>query len=287
MNTKTILFLLLGFLFFASCSKSDEPLQPTSIEREELALLFGNPSDATHDETNENDYLIVLQQYALSYNRSRGIANWVSWHVSDEWLGSADRQNDFRIYDELPADWYRVSSDDYQFNVYGFDRGHICPSADRTLTEIDNSATFYMINIVPQAPNHNQGIWRELEEYCRNLVLEGNELYIISGNYGSGGTSIKGYRETIANGKVTVPANLWKVVLVLPAGEDDMSRVDEDTRIIAVDIKNQNNLGGMPWKNYRVSVNEIEAATGLDLFSELPNSLQAVIEAKVDEIEIP
>ncbi len=286
MNTRTLLWVLSSFLLFTACSAPGGALRP-AVEREELALLLGNPGNATHDAANEDDYLIVLPQYALSYSRSRGIANWVSWHVSDDWLGSVDRQNNFRAYEELPPDWERVNASDYEFNLYGFDRGHICPSADRTLTATDNSSTFYMINIFPQPPNHNQGLWKRLEDYCRRLVDEGNELYLISGNYGAGGTSIKGYRETIANGKVTVPANVWKVILVLPKGEDDLNRIDENTRIIAIDTKNQNNIGGTPWQNYRVSVNEIEAATGLDLFSNLPASLQAVIEAKVDRVSIP
>jgi len=287
MNTKTLLFVLLSILFFASCSDQEEVLLPANVAREELALLLGNPSGATSDETNEDDYLIVLPQYALSYSRDRGIANWVSWHLNEEWLGTVDRQDNFRIYDQLPPGWERVSADDYQFSIHGFDRGHTCPSADRTLTEEDNSATFYMINIMPQAPANNQGMWKALEGYCRDLVYEGNELYIISGSYGRGGTSFKGYREDLANGKVTVPSNLWKIVLVLPEGENDLSRIDENTRVIAIDVKNDNNIGGLPWSDYRVSVNEIEAATGLDLFSTLSSSLQASIEAKVDTAEIP
>lgn len=281
MYRKGLLLAMLSILFFTACSDAGKETQRT-IEREELGLLLGNPSKATHDVLNENDYLIVLPQYALSYNRSRGIANWVSWHMSEEWIGTASRQDDFRIYDDLPAGWERVASNDYNFAINGLDRGHICPSADRTLTDIDNSATFYMINIVPQAPNHNQGIWRELEEYCRKLVDEGNELYIVSGNYGKGGTGIKGYREELAGGKVTVPGNLWKVIVVLPNGDDDLNRIDENTRIIAVDIENKNNIGGMKWSNYRVSVNEIESAAGLDLLSEISVNLQSIIEAKVD-----
>ncbi|MBK7873407.1 MAG: DNA/RNA non-specific endonuclease [Saprospiraceae bacterium] len=285
MNTKKLLGFAITIFLLNSCDSVKQAFVP-DIEREELNILFGNPSNATTDVSNEDNYLITLPQYSLSYSRSRGLANWVSWHVNEDWLGNADRQDNFRPYDELPEGWYRVGPADYEFAINGFDRGHICPSADRSLTDVDNSATFFMINIFPQAPIHNQSLWVKLEEYCRKLVNEGNELYIISGNYGVGGTGNKGYREKLSGGKLTVPRHLWKVILVLPNGDDDMERIDEDTRIIAIDVENKNSLGEMPWSKFRVSVNEIEAATGYDLFSELPNVIEAVIEAKVDEVVI-
>jgi endonuclease G, mitochondrial len=66
-------------------------------------LLLGNPSNATADEANANNFLIQKPQYTLSYSRERGTPNWVSWHVSQDWLGSAPRQDDFRADNTLPA----------------------------------------------------------------------------------------------------------------------------------------------------------------------------------------
>jgi endonuclease G len=126
-----------------------------------------------------------------------------------------------------------------------------------------------------------------LESYCRKLAREGNELYIITGNYGVGGTSTKGYREKLAGGKITVPRNLWKIIVVLPKGDNDLSRIDANTRVIAVDMPNKDSIGDDNWADYRVSVNEIEALTGYDLLSKLSKSLQTVLEARVDAEEIP
>lgn len=286
MNVRLLLSTLLIAFFSTSCGDSSKPSFLPDPERAEVNIMLGNPSNASADIINENNYLITLPQMTLSYNRSRGIPNWVSWHLSEDWLGNANRQNNFRPYEELPEGWYRVQPGDYEFAINGFDRGHVCPSGDRTLTDVDNSATFFMVNIFPQAPINNQDLWVKLEEYCRRLVDEGNELYIISGNYGEGGTGNKGYREKISAGKITVPRRLWKVILVLPYGEDDLERINENTRIIAIDVENKNSVGSTPWHRYRVSVNEIEAATGLDLFSEVPNTIQAVIESKVDQVVI-
>lgn len=288
MSTKyALVTLFLPALFFLASCGDTKPENIKPEDRASLNLAMGNPSNATKSLADDENYLIQLPQYTVSYSRSKGIPNWVSWHLSDDWLGNVDRTDAFQAYPDLPEGWYRVQPGDYAYAAYGFDRGHNCPSADRTLTMEDNVATFYMINMIPQAPKLNQNLWGNLESYCRKLVNEGNELYIITGNYGVGGTSLKGYREKLANGNVTVPGHLWKVILVLPKGENDLKRIDEKTRVIAIDVPNKDFVGEDNWWDYRVSVNEIEAKTTYDLFSAVPNSIQSVIEARVDNVQIP
>ena len=100
--------------------------------------------------------------------------------------GSVSRQNDFRNDATLPSGWYEVGSNSYSGS--GYDRGHMRPSADRTLTVDDNSATFLMTDMVPQSANNNRGPWAKFENYLRTLVSSGDEIYIYSGGYGSQGT---------------------------------------------------------------------------------------------------
>ncbi|HJR09312.1 MAG TPA: DNA/RNA non-specific endonuclease [Pyrinomonadaceae bacterium] len=248
-------------------------------------LTMGNPSNATTDVNQPTNYLMEKPQYALSYHRDNGRPNWVSWHLDPTWLGSAPRQNDFRPDPSLPAGWYQVQSTDYSGS--GFDRGHHTPSADRTSTVADNSATFFMTNMMPQAPDNNQGPWNFMEQDLRTLVSQGNELYIIMGGAGQGGTgSNGGVTQTVAGGKVTVPAQTWKVVLVQPQGTDDVARVTTSTRVIAVLMPNTQGIRNIDWRTYRVSVDQIEQLTGLDFFSNVPANIQAVIEAQVDNQSI-
>ncbi|MBD2716725.1 DNA/RNA non-specific endonuclease [Hymenobacter sp. BT646] len=245
-----------------------------------IHLTLGNPSGATADINQPTNYLLSKTQYALSYHRDRGIANWVSWHLDASWRGSAARQDDFRPDNTLPAGWYQVQATSYSGS--GFDRGHMCPSADRTNTVPDNSATFFMTNMVPQAPRNNQQTWANLEDYTRSFLATGNEVYIICGSYGRGGTgSNGGLTQTLDQGRVTVPNRLWKVVVILPTGTDDATRVSTNTRIIAIDTPNDNSIN-TNWGQYRVSVDAIEAATGLDLLSAVPSAIQQQIEVSVD-----
>ncbi|MFC7667600.1 DNA/RNA non-specific endonuclease [Hymenobacter humi] len=222
-------------LLLGACQ--NETVEPASLSEH---LTLGNPSGATADAAQPTNYLLSKPQYALSYHRDRGIPNWVSWRLSSDWRGPAARQDDFRPDATLPAGWYQATASSYSGS--GFDRGHLCPSADRTRTVADNSATFLMTNMTPQAPRLNQQTWASLEEYCRTLANQGNELYIVAGSYGRGGTGTNGYATTLDEGRVTVPARCWKVIVVLPAGADDAARVNNGTRIIALNTPNNNSL---------------------------------------------
>lgn len=236
-------------------------------------LLLGNPSNATTDVVNENNYLMVKPQYILSYNRSRAIPNWTAWRLDSSWIGSTPRQDDFRPDTTLPSGWYQVIPQDYSGS--GYDRGHMTPSGDRTRSVADNSATFLMTNMIPQLPANNQGPWEDFESYCRSLVSAGNEIYIYAGGTGTAGT--------IAGGRVTVPAATWKIAVVLPNGTNDLQRINKSTRVIAISIPNQGTVNiNSTWRQYRTTVNEIEAQTGFNFFTKVNPNLRRIFKFRRD-----
>lgn len=225
-------------------------------------LTFGNPSNSGPD--TPNNLLIEREPYALSYSQSRNVLNWASWRVDNRWLGQTERQDDFRPDSGLPVGFYQVTPGEYSRS--GYDRGHMVPSGDRTLTPQVNSLTFVMSNIFPQASENNRGPWRELEEYGRDLVEQGKALYVIGGVYGNKGSV----------GKVTVPGRVWKVMVVLESPDEAITR---RTEVIAVDMPNSDRISAN-WQTYRTTVDRIEIATGYDLLSKVPENIQATLESR-------
>jgi endonuclease G, mitochondrial len=245
--------------------------QPLTTSAKNVHLILGNPSNAG---TAANNYLLLRAQYALSYNNTKHIPNWVSWQLNRSWLGNIPRSEDFRPDESLPSGWYQVKSSDY--NDSGFDRGHMTPAADRSDTGKNNSATFLMTNILPQAPDNNQGPWEKLERYCRELVAPGKELYIIAGGYGDRGGVGRG------NARITIPERVWKVVVVLDKPGQGVAGVTTKTRVIAVDMPNIQGIEAMSWRTYRVTARLLEKKTGYNFLSNVPQSIQDVIETRID-----
>lgn len=154
----------------------------------------------------------------------------------------------------------------------GYDRGHMVPSADRFADPKRNTETFLMTNIVPQAGDLNQFPWEKLESYSRLLARRGSDIYTIAGVYGDKGRLRR---------KVTIPRNCWKIIVVLPRGSD-VRDIDENTRVIAVDMPNVNGIAENWWETYLTSVRAIEEKTGYNFFAELPQEVQEILETKID-----
>ncbi|CAD5939760.1 Nuclease [Planktothrix agardhii] len=261
-------YLGIGFAVFLTLTGCQTLFKPPTAS--DIHLKLGNPSQAKSDPQNPTNFLIEKPEFVLSYNSTTGTANWVSWQLNSSWVGIVKRQNNFRPDETLPPGWYQVQSNDYRGT--GYDRGHLVPSGDRTNNLDQNSTTFLMTNIIPQAPELNRGIWSDLEKECREWIKKGKELYIIAGG--------EGKRKTIAKGKVTVPKWNWKVIVIL---DKPNQKITENTQIIAVRMLNSNSLiKTNNWRDYRVSVDEIEQNTGLDFLTNIPKNIQDKLEGKVD-----
>lgn len=282
------------FLAFAGCKKESnpDPVPPVTnptVPGDNDHILLGNPTNAQANAGMGNNYFKDNIYYKIAYSSNRGIPVWVSWHLQSSDVGSTPRQDDFRP-DVLPSAWYAVTNASY--SNAGFDRGHNCPSGDRTSSIAANSSTFLMTNIIPQAPKLNQGPWEGLEDFIRNdLVGTANEAFIIMGNYGTGGTATNTVVNTIDNGFVTVPKMVWKVAVVMPKGNNDLARLDTSAKVIVVNMPNDNNLysttfsGKSAWKNYVVTMNQLEQAAAteglaMDLLSAVNTTVKTYLKNK-------
>ena len=112
----------------------------------------------------------------------------------------------------------------------------------------------------------------DLEDFAREPATEGNELYIHSGGYGNGGSgSNGGFTTSIAERSPCPPAS--GRCCLLPFEEDDLTRINTRTRVIAVDRPNTQSANALEWYDYR---------TSLDVLNALSTELQGLLEVGVD-----
>jgi endonuclease G, mitochondrial len=260
---------------------------PPSPADSSIHLTMGNPSGATADPDHPDNYLMRKPYFALSYNNAKGTPNWVSWCLQKSDLGNSPR-GEFYPDTTLPRGFKQVKPSDYTGS--GFDRGHMCPAADRNTPE-SADATFVMTNLIPQSPHCNQRAWADLEDYCRDLVRKKHQtLYIVSGPQGEGGEGSKGREKIIGHAeKVTVPANCWKVILALDDAKGDagdVNRVSRDSRSIAVVMPNDQSVDN-GWARYRTSIKDVEKQTGYNFFDRVPAAVIGPLKERVDNEHIP
>jgi endonuclease G len=233
-------------------------------------LPFGNPSDATAEWLNTGNYLLVKRSFVISYNNGRGTANWAAWRTTADDLAESAPRPPFAPDDQLPIGFSRITPGDYSGS--GYDRGHLVPAADRAGDAASYGETFLMTNIVPQTRALNQFPWEKLERYTRAMARRNSDVYVIAGVYGNRGR---------IKGQIIIPTNCWKIVVVL-SRNGAAADVHERTRVIAVDMPNIDGLEHDNWRKYLTTVRFIEAKTGYNFLSALPQGLQNSLESKID-----
>lgn len=244
--------------------KADE-LQPAAgvgsvVEIEDLEVPYFS----------DDEYVVVCEEgdYVFHYNTTYLQSDWVAYLLtrSDVVGQGVDRSDRFIADDKVKEKgWDWVTTSDYTNS--GYDRGHLCPSADRNDTEIENRATFYMSNISPQTPSLNRGVWKELEEQVREWAARYDSLYIVTGGV------LNEDDLEMFNG-IGVPKSFYKVIMAYEGGE---------WQSCGFLMPNIDNVEG-EWSDYAVAVDEIEQVTGFDFYSKLSDGIEGGSENKIGAI---
>ena len=173
--------------------------------------------------------------------------------------------------------------------------GNYDPSHNAPRTKDAFLAVNLLSNIVPQHKGHNgKGFWQQIEGYTHNFAKEGNEVYVISGTYGSKGELTRDeslnwdevpsrYNFNPEEVKpITIPQYLWRVMLVVDAPGAD---ADENTYAVGFWTENRKYKAG-EWKKQPVltNVRDIENKTGYDFFANLPDEIENIIETQEAKI---
>lgn len=205
-----------------------------------------------------NTQYICHGNYAVHYRYDTKTAEYVVEHLdTTDITGPAKRKNNFGP-DPLVDDALEAQLEDYKGHPY--DRGHLSPAANNRTDKEQMSESFYLTNMIPQDPGNNRGIWRILEIGVRNTAAKGNDIYVISGTIYDAGY------KTIGNG-VGVPTRIWKVIYNATTGNT-----------IAFLFPNEK-LSTKDLPNYAVSVDEVEKASGVNVFPKLDEKAESSFDA--------
>jgi len=209
-------------------------------------------------------------EFALEYDITKKHSKWVAWRLHEGDFGDSGRTDAWRQDDRIPAQ-YRAVAGDFPS---GYDRGHMCPSGERTKSKDINRQTFYYSNMSPQRASLNQGVWNQLELFERDWAQNrGDTLYICSGGAITNNQPIIDYSNGLA-----IPKYNFKVIL-RKRGADTYHAIgfwfenkDYPSRTKAYFLENLD--------TFIKSVDEIEALTGLDFFHILAADIQDRVEAQ-------
>ena len=203
--------------------------------------------------------------YTLSWNEKYLVADWVAYELTAEELDTQEysRSEDFR-----PDESVRKSSQLEDYRNSGYSRGHLAPAQDFKWSANAMSETFYLTNMVPQLQNYNGGIWLRAENATRDAARITGVVYVVTGPVLTDGPF-----ETIGVNKVAIPKECYKALLV----------IDEEGAVHTIAMSIPQNAGKKEAiSKYLMTVDELEALTGLDFFYELDDFIEDEAEATYD-----
>jgi endonuclease G len=216
---------------------------------------------------------VVREGYVLQHSSTDKIAKWVCEHVTKEEVTSAPgvtRRDPFAPDPQLTG---KPRSELSDYKGSGFDRGHAAPAGDQNSSQRLKDETFFLSNMSPQTPAHNQQIWAALEDLVRSWIDNGtvDSEFVVTGGFffdpreenPATADGIIDY-ETVGAGAVAVPTHYFKIVLAQDhSGQWEAVAFVEENRAYKKPFDFTKDIKPIAW---------IEERTGIDFFPQLdPN----------------
>ncbi len=229
----------------------------------------------------ENETLIEHKAMYLVYSEEHEQAKWVAHMISTNIIdGKVSRTNNFREDTMVKTgtaeekDYFlktlkentKDHNKSYKYDGFGYDRGHLAPSADFRWSKTALSESFFYSNMSPQLADFNRKGWAELEDMVRSYVHENNQdLFVVTGpvlNH-----DLPKIKRSI-NG-ISIPEQFYKIVL---------------------DYNNKRAIGYLipheelkyPIEYYATSIDEIEKVTSINFFEMIDDDLEDELESQKD-----
>ena len=211
------------------------------------------------------DNIIEHMGYALSYNSEFRVPNWVAYELLETEVITAYRSREDRFEPDPLIKGRQAYDRDYVGS--GYDRGHMAPAADMRWSSQTMKECFYLSNVCPQDRNLNAGAWNDLEKQVRYEARYYKSVWVVCGPIFE-----HTYPKHIGTNHVMVPDAFFKALLA--------RRKDGSYAAIGFIFPNEACVRNLTL--YAMTVDELEAKLGMDLFFNLETKAQDKAEAVMD-----
>lgn len=225
-----------------------------------------------------------IRNYSICYDTNKFVSRWVAYPVHDCYIGNSGRTEEWSFDDyyytksgsgytasyipTIPVIPQSQQQDIKEYYGSGYDRGHMLPSASRTLDYNTNAETFYATNMMPQQGSFNRNIWARLEESVRGWRCS-DTLFVVTG------TLFEGAPKSTSSGNrtVAVPSHTYKVILRTKSGKSGKNIANinsaDELKSIGFLFSNDSNGAATSIVESVKSVAEIEQRAGFTFFRNL------------------
>ena len=218
--------------------------------------LFGQETIVARREGGDTE-ILKHPGFTACYNSATQQPDWVSWEITPETVvydGNVSRCDEF-LPDPLAS---RPTATTFSYSRTGYDRGHMAPAADFRYDQTAQDETFFLSNICLQEHNLNEKTWFELEKRCRFWCKNFYKTPLLL----AAGPFFDEDPARVGRDALPVPSGFWKVVCKFDRGNWE-----------AVGFVFPNEALDDDFRNYAVSVDEVERLTGLDFYPTLDGKL--------------
>lgn len=255
-----LMICVLGFMVWQGVNSIENVENGVEVtENGRIKIDVSEPSMHISDlDVYENDF------FRFGYDEDHEQPRWVEYELTRVNLDKnrLKRLKNFKVDRKIKEG----SAHTKDYSNSGYTRGHLVPSADMSFSLESMQETYKMSNVSPQIAKFNGGIWRELEEQCRDWARKFKRLHIVTGPI------LNDIDETIGRNNVTVPKFFYKVLMDL----DDPERK-------AIGFIMPHEVSYKHLNKYAVTVDEVERVTGIDFYSQLTtDSEEENLESKLN-----
>ncbi len=270
-----LLNVLLYVLVCISCSSDDENNNSNNFATGivELPALRNGADDIfiTHSTTFNGQKVTT---FSMEYDKSKKHSRWVAFRFDNQTkqqnVRRSDKEDPFCTDPAIGSQYQRERED---FGRKGYDRGHLCASADRLYSREVNDQTFYYTNMSPQRNNFNTGVWVALEKQVQSWgrsCTASDTLYVVKGGTIDKKEQVKEY---IGGDRSKPVPKYYYMALLFKKGDS--------FKAIAFWMEHTDSKPSKTIKlvDYVLSIDELEEKTGIDFFPSLNDNLENAIKA--------